>query len=331
MIKQTKYFFAIAAAAICIQANAQQLPQYSQYLHNGFVLNPSLAGTAGIPELKAVFRSQWAGMKAANDNMKISTLSFNAPFREGKLGLGGYIFTDKFGPMSKTGISATYAYHLNLNSTSKLSFGLSGLMYLYKLEADSLAFDVNYGPDAVLTTGNFKAFTPNIGFGTYYNSEKFWFGFSIPELIPAKISPSQDFFIVQVRQHYFVSLGTSLKLTDNVNLKPSFMLKSVAGAPKQMDANILFELNKMITVGGSYRSNDAIVFMLGLKINNQWQIGYSYDMITSGLKSYAARSHEFMVCYNIVKKEKKEEPPKENTDTTQPPPPDNKPTDEQPK
>jgi len=323
MIKQTKTFFILASFALSVNVGAQQLPQYSQYLNNAFVLNPSMAGTAGVPEFKAVMRSQWTGMKAANDNMKISTFSFNTLTKGGKVGLGGYIFSDRFGPVSKTGINGTYSYHLQINSTSKLSFGLSGAMYLYNLNTDSLRFDnVPGSTDNVLTTGNFKAFSPNLGFGTYFNSEKFWFGFSIPELIPAKVSPSQDFFIMQVRQHYFFTLGTALKLSDNVVMKPSFLLKSVAGAPSQMDANIMFEFNKNIRVGGSYRTNDAIVLLLGLKINNMWELGYSYDIINSGLKSYAKSTHEIMICYNLVKKEKKvEEPPKDGSETTPPPPP----------
>lgn len=331
MIKQTKHFL-IAVFALSVNASAQQLPQYTQYLNNAFVLNPSMAGMAGVPELKAVMRSQWTGLKAANDNMKISTFSFNTPLKAGKVGVGGYIFTDKFGPVSKTGINGTYSYRVNINSTSTLSFGLSGAMYLYKLNTDSLTFDnVPGSTDNVLTTGNFKAFTPNIGFGTYFNSEKFWFGFSIPELIPAKISPSQDFFIMQVKQHYFFTLGTSIKLSDNVAMKPSLLLKSVSGAPSQMDANIMFEFNKNIRVGGSYRTNDAIAMLFGLKINSMWEIAYSYDVINSGLKSYAKSTHEIMICYNMVKKEKKvEEPPKDGGETPVPPPPP-PPVDEIPK
>ena len=316
MIKQTKYFFAAAIFAFSIRASTQQLPQYSQYLNNAFVLNPSMGGLSATPEFKAVMRSQWTGLKAGNENMNISTFSFNTPVKAGKVGLGGYIFTDKFGPVSKTGINGTYSYHLNINSTSKLSFGLSGSMYLYKLDTDSLFFDnVPGSTDNVLTTGNFKAFTPNLGFGMYFNSEKFWLGFSIPELVPAKITASQDFFVMQVKQHYFFSLGTAIKISDKATVNPSLMLKSVSGAPSQMDANIIFEYNKMIRVGGSYRSKDAIVLMFGVKFNENWQLGYSYDIINSGLKQYARSTHEIMIGYNIFKREKKEEPSKENSDT----------------
>src|SRR5687767_14641058 len=106
MIKMKKYFSLAAIAVVSIAAEAQQLPQYSQYHHNAFVLNPAMAGTSGA-EFKGVLRSQWTGLKDASDNQKISTFSFNAPLKEGKIGLGGYVFKDEFGPVSKTGISGT--------------------------------------------------------------------------------------------------------------------------------------------------------------------------------------------------------------------------------
>jgi len=323
MIKHVKPF--VLAMTLALAVNAQQLPQYSQYLHNAFVFNPATAGISGSPEFKLVLRNQWTGLKDLSGNQQISTFSINAPLKEGKIGLGGYVFKDEFGPVSKTGISGIYAYHVSLSSTSRLSFGLSGSMYLYKLNTFDLHFDVNNSSDNVLTTGNFKAFTPNLGFGTYYTGEKLFLGLSVPELVPAKISSSQDFFIMQVKQHYFLMGGTMLKLSDDVIMKPSMMLKIVKGAPTQADVNVMFDLKRSFYVGGSYRTNDAVVLMFGINLKDTWRLGYSYDMITSNLKQYAKSSHELMISYNLFKKEKKEDAPsKENSDQQQQaPPPDN--------
>ncbi|MEW6468748.1 MAG: type IX secretion system membrane protein PorP/SprF [Bacteroidota bacterium] len=325
MTKHIRTFVLFIAMAVAAQA--QQLPQYSQYLHNAFVFNPATAGASGSPEFKLVMRSQWTGLKDLSANQQISTFSINAPLREGKVGLGGYVFKDEFGPVSKTGISGTYAYHINLNSSSKLSFGLSGSMYLYKLNTDALIFDIYENTDNVLTTpGNFKAYTPNLGFGTYYTGEKLFLGLSVPEMIPARITSSQnaDFFIMQVKQHYFLMGGTMLKLSDDVTMKPSMMLKIVKGAPTQADVNVMFDLKRSFYVGGSYRTNDAVVLMFGINLKDMWRLGYSYDMITSNLKQYAKSSHELMISYNLFKKGKKEDAPsKENSDQQQTPPPDN--------
>ena len=43
-------------------AKAQQLPVYSQYMMNGFLLNPAVAGHEGYTALNITAREQWAGL-----------------------------------------------------------------------------------------------------------------------------------------------------------------------------------------------------------------------------------------------------------------------------
>src|SRR5213592_1035373 len=114
------------AAIFCASfAEAQQQPLYSQYWQNGFVINPAVAGTLGYAEIKTVLRDQWTGLGSENgysQSPKTNTLSFNSGFGEKNIGLGAYVFTDKIGPISKTGLSAAYAYHIKTGEGSMLSF-----------------------------------------------------------------------------------------------------------------------------------------------------------------------------------------------------------------
>ena len=290
-MKMKKIF--LAGTLFCSTvAFAQQQPLYSQYLQNAFVLNPAIAGTLGYTEIKTVNRYQWTGLAGAPQT---NTLSVNSGVDGKNIGLGGYVFTDRLGPVQKTGISATYAYHIKTGKQSMFSMGLSGMFYLYKLNATDLKFDATTNTDNVLLYGNFKAYNPNVGFGMYYKGPNYFFGLSVPELIPVKISTSQDFFVVQEKQHYFFNAGVTMKMSDNIDLAPSMLFKYVNGAPSQIDVNAIVDMKKTIYIGASYRSGAAIVLLFGYKFKNVFQFGYSYDITTSGLSPYTKGSHEFML------------------------------------
>ena len=46
-------------------ALAQQVPMYSQYIMNGFLINPSFAGSDGYTTVNLTVREQWVGMAGA--------------------------------------------------------------------------------------------------------------------------------------------------------------------------------------------------------------------------------------------------------------------------
>ena len=55
------------------------------------------------------------------------------------MGLGGYIFNDKNGLVSRTGLQLTYAYHIWFDQT-QLSFGLSGSVFQFRINDEELTF-----------------------------------------------------------------------------------------------------------------------------------------------------------------------------------------------
>ncbi|NQU82031.1 MAG: type IX secretion system membrane protein PorP/SprF, partial [Bacteroidetes bacterium] len=48
-----------------ISTFGQQLPSYSQYMMNGFLLNPALAGNDGYTSINLTAREQWLGISSA--------------------------------------------------------------------------------------------------------------------------------------------------------------------------------------------------------------------------------------------------------------------------
>ena len=115
----------------CFNVSAQQLPVYSQYMMNAFLMNPAVAGHEGYTAVNITAREQWVGMKDAPGTyaislqsrlLKNSYISRSASVRKrrrimsrsGRVGYGFYAFTDMAGAFSRTGIQGTYGYHISL-------------------------------------------------------------------------------------------------------------------------------------------------------------------------------------------------------------------------
>lgn len=293
--------FITACSLLTVNAFAQQAPLFSQYMHNDYVLNPAIAGSKSYTPIRSVIRSQWVGIEGQPNTQTLSIHS-----RLGRHnGVGGYVFNDVIGPIAQTGISASYAYHIEFSQNSHLALGLGAMAYLYKLKTNELNFDSQGSTDNVLTEGNFKAFYPNFSFGTYYYGEKYYAGVSVPELLQTKITSSEEFFIMRQVRHYYLMGGYKFNLGEKYALEPSTLVKYVQGAPVEYDITAKFTAYDKVSLGASYRSNDAVVAFLGFKFQERWHLGYSYDITMTELTNYTKGSHEIMLGYDIMKKDKK--------------------------
>lgn len=57
--------FAVVFSFLSLATIAQQVPMYSQYMMNGFLINPSLAGRDGYTTVNLTIREQWVGLNGA--------------------------------------------------------------------------------------------------------------------------------------------------------------------------------------------------------------------------------------------------------------------------
>src|ERR1035437_8806270 len=131
-LKYKKFLLLLFAAT---SAFAQQLPQYSQYMFNDFVMNPAIAGRSNYWEANSNNRYQWVGI---TDAPRTYILSLQGPLKNKKMGLGGTIFTDIVGPTRRTGANLAYAYHVKLSTTYKLSFGVNAGVLQYSVDGSKI-------------------------------------------------------------------------------------------------------------------------------------------------------------------------------------------------
>ena len=283
-----KLLLLLFTSVAALNLTAQQIPHYSQYMFNGLAINPAYAGSKDYLSLTALYRKQWVDFPGAPETQ---TFSAHGPLSQGKMGLGFLFVNDKTGESNKRmDFLASYAFHIETGS-GVLALGVQGGIAQFSNNLSKLrVFDLG---DNVANMDESEIF-PMAGAGIYYYTEKFYAGASAPQLLSTdpKAAPS-------LVNHFFFTTGIVLGSGDNFKLKPSVMLKSVAPSPLSYDINLNAFFGKMIGVGVSYRSEDAIVGLLELQLTPQLRLGYSYDMVQSDIKDFAPGSHEIMLGYDF--------------------------------
>ena len=79
-----KIYIILIVFLFALNSNAQQDPQYTQYMYNMNVLNPAYAGTTEGLAIGVLYRSQWAGL---DGGPRTFTFAGHAPIGE-RTGLG---------------------------------------------------------------------------------------------------------------------------------------------------------------------------------------------------------------------------------------------------
>lgn len=188
------------------EAFSQQLPVYSQYMMNGFLVNPAVAGHEGYTAINVTAREQWLGLKdapatyavsAQSRLLKNSFMSRSASIRKrkrvmsrsGRVGYGIYAYTDMAGAFNRTGIQGTYSYCIPLNH-AQLSFGVSLTGFQFGINENKIKLlDAN---DQLLANTNKSAFVPDANFGVYYTDNSLYAGVSAMQLMESPLKIGAD-------------------------------------------------------------------------------------------------------------------------------------------
>jgi type IX secretion system PorP/SprF family membrane protein len=283
---------------------SQQDPQYTQYMYNTQVINPGYIGSKDALGLGLLYRAQWAGFDGAPQT---GTFTFNSPVGELKRNaLGLSIVSDKIGPSNETSFVIDYAYSLPLSERSKLSFGVKAGANVFNIDYTKL--DIYDGGDWQFVENIENKLRPQIGMGIYFNTDRLYLGFSIPNFLntehynTANISNANEDAIAIDRLHYFFIAGYVFHLSDDIKFKPATMIKMVSGSPLQADMSANFLFNDKFTLGAAYRWDAAASAMAGFQISNQFFIGMGYDFQTTEIQKYSKGSYEVFLRFDIFNK-----------------------------
>ncbi len=285
------------------------MPLYSQYMLNGFLINPAVAGSEGYSAVNLTAREQWVGFMEGPSTyalsfqtrlMKSSHISRSNSVRRGrksnskngKVGVGGYIFSRSNGAVNRLGIKGTYAYHIRF-AHSQLSLGLSMVAYQLKLDDDKITFK---DEDDELWAGAHKSvFIPDADVGVYFTSRDFWAGFSVDQMFESVLKfgdSGYDHFVME--RNYYLIGGADFQLNRQTALSPSFLVKYGENGNLQADFSGKFVFNQQYWAGITYRTGSSIIVMAGVSID-RLIFGYAFDIGLNSIMKHSFGTHEFTI------------------------------------
>lgn len=293
---------------------AQQDAQFSQYMFNGIYINPAYAGYKEQLNVHAFYRNQWTGIQGSPKTMSVA---IDAIANGGNVGLALQLSSDRLGAQRNESVYANYAYRIRMNAdgSARLAFGIGAGAVQLGIDGDLLNPN---DPELFKPVGMQSTILPDARAGVYYSDDRFYAGLSADNLVSQYISIDRYAFIPQPKPHYYLTAGTLLPLSQDILLKPSFLLKDDRGGPTSLDLNAFLILANKFWIGGSYRTGvklysknylqkdliktNSAVAAMQIFASENLRIGYAYDFSIGPLQGYSNGTHEISIGYFFNRK-----------------------------
>jgi type IX secretion system PorP/SprF family membrane protein len=297
----------------------QQLPLYSQYIYNKFLINPAVVGSDGYTSLNLTARKQWVGLSGSPQTFSFSgqtrflkhgyrlkktrtNKTVFIPQNDARVGLGGSIYSNQSGLIQRSGFQVAYGYHIWLHKMTQLSLGLSFTGSYFKINEKELSLEDQNDP---LLNDNLRRgiFIPDATFGVYLLNRQYNVGFSVNQLLGAAAKIGNNAYShYTLHRHYYLFGSFSILNRVDDELNPSLLimmseeLKPVA--TPLADIGINYVHKQSFWTGLTYRTSGAIIANMGFKYNRMF-IGYSLDFALQEIQRITYGTHEINVAWKF--------------------------------
>lgn len=305
--KNFLYFFVIYFSASLNFCLAQQYPFWTQSRSNLFLLNPAVAGSRKVLDVRMNYRNQWVGF---DGSPKTKTFSVHGNFfHHGTLGAGGFIFQDEIGPFKYLNVSGAFSYHAKI-ADAKLSLGLSGSYQQqgYLTSKVTTQFQQDQAVDFSFTQ---KVSVANMSFGVLYYNDMFHIGVSANNLFGSIFEYYKQDTLKKANfkqvVHYNFSVDYFWESHDGFIWENALFVSIIPNTPLLFDYSLRLHIKEKIFTGFTYRVGSVFALQLGFTLNQQYQISYSYDISTNKLRTVNNGSHEIKLVWstNLFSSDKK--------------------------
>jgi type IX secretion system PorP/SprF family membrane protein len=327
-MKKSIAIFVFRLICVCIPFLGQaQDPQLSQFYAAPLLISPAFAGVNSTSKVNFNYRNQWPNLEA---NYQYTSITADLSLGKFNSGLGIIATTDKqFANLKTTSLGLQYAYHIDLSPDQTLSMGMEGAYVNRGLDMSNLiAGDQitnllssgGFGStsDPLLSSMNNQRAYVDLSVGGLLNTKNYWIGVAahhINQPNKSLISSTEEILATK----FSVQMGTKITLQENFyeadsyeernsekSLSPVVHYKQ-QGDFKQLDMGAYLTWSPMV-LGLWYRgipiaksklgnpNRESIVALIGYRQDN-FSIGYSYDVTLSQLGPAAGGAHELSIAY----------------------------------
>lgn len=297
--------FTIVLLLTCVSlTRAQYDVRLSQYFQAKPYYNPASVGTTEDLNILALARMEWVGIKGA-------PLSFFAmadmPLTLGKTqhGVGVVLLTESIGLFQNTHVGLQYAYKQKLfGGTISGGFQIGLVNQSFDgSKVEMVESEYHQQTDEAIPTSQVSGMGFDMNFGLFYTHKKFYAGIGMAHLIEPELQLGENAYSYIGRTYNFMG-GYNIPLPNPLfELQPSvFLLTDLQSFHTDITARL--EYNKMFNGGVSYRVNESVGILFGVKIG-RFQAGYAYDFPITALGQATSGSHELCVRYSLKLKKTK--------------------------
>lgn len=297
-----KKLITIVFIGLLTSAFGQQLPQYTQYMFTKLAYNPGYAGAGRGICVNGLVRQQWVGFKETDKDGNTTNvapetylISVHSPIKALRGGIGATIVQDQIGHYNDIYLNVMYAYQTTLGS-GDLGIGIQLSILNKTIDFTNLHPRQTGDPVLISETEETDMYF-DAGIGIYYREDdNYYVGLSVLQLLESKKPDGTQFNLK--RQIYLMGgYVWNFPNAPDFDILPSALIKT-DGASMQTDLTALLRFKTKIWGGLTYRFQDAVAVIVGFDFKN-FNIGYSYDINTSGIGSSGSHEIRASYCFKI--------------------------------
>jgi len=298
---------------------AQQQGLYSNFLLNGYMYNPALAGIEDHLDLKASFRRQWMNLPGSPTTMYASlhgainqrdlnkeelgslpmrgasTIKFkNIAPKKMRHGVGGFILNDQAALITRNTVSLGYACHIPLNQKYYLSLGANAGAHFFNLGNPTLR---DQQDDAFAGSQSLGIF-PDIQAGLYLYSDNLQIGLSGTQLIANAMSFAENNKSVSynnLTRHFYGTISYRIPLDPDFDLLPVGIVRYTDNSPFSLEGGGKIRYRNTFWAGATYRHGDAACGMVGFSMYKFVDLCYAFDFTTTQIQNSSVGTHEIVL------------------------------------
>lgn len=290
-------FFLVSCLLLYTDVSGQQLPLFSQYFYNPYLVNPSMVAHTGSPELNLLYRRQWSQIQ---DGPR--TLQFDAQLPiDHRMAIGFNVYNDKSVMLSATSALVTFGYKIQLARDHTLGFGLSAGIFTNQLDLSAVAAVDATDPALLSSASNNMAM--NSQFGAHYIFKRLTLGFSLVSLVDRKTFTPESFQkpkFGQLNNQILTATYRHPLVADTWFVQPNLAYRLSEDNINYYEASAVVSYRNKIDVGGGYRQNFGPMAVVHIALN-QLQIGFAYDFPSTTAQVSPGGTQEFQLKWRMGK------------------------------
>ena len=315
-------WLALFLGLVTFSAQAQDA-QYSQFYASPLYWNPAMAGTAFKQRVVFNFRNQYPVL---NGNFLTTSVSYDTYKPNWNGGIGVQVTNDRLanGNMQNNMLMLNYSYRAKLADKMYAHLGIGLGAAIRSINFNRLTFADSFTPGGTGQTAEVpvnggNVISPELSLGLLVYKKNWFVGISGQHLAfqnvdfvkggtGAKGETQSPRIIINTGYKYYFDERhwAASKQATNISLTPNVQLRW-QGPSAQVDFGATFNYKWLLVgeylrgfplnSGSAQYTQDVMSTMVGFTNNENFQVGYSYDVNLNSLSAVGNANHEISLIY----------------------------------